>query len=113
MRPLKKMINEQLDMPAIPDLNSVFGKSYKMTTLGKLFFASLLSSMATGRKSPFDVSGDKDKIDILMKVVQSTKKFQDEIKNPASTVDSVIRAMDMKNIDARRFQDSFKFPWPL
>lgn len=78
------MINEQLDMPAIPDLNSLFGKSYKMTTLGKLFFASLLSSMATGRKSPFDVSGDKDKIDILMKVVQSTKnsKMKSKIQLP-------------------------------
>jgi hypothetical protein len=107
------MIYEQTENTPIPDLSSYTGKSYKLTTLGKLFFASLLSSMTTGKKSPFNVTGDKNKIDLLMKVVQSTKKFQDEIKNPAASIDSVIRAMDMKNIDANNFEQIFLFPWPL
>jgi len=104
------MLKELLDTPteSIP-----FMKDYKLSTLGKIFFASLLSSMNTGKKSPFKVSGDPQKIEVLMKVVQSTKAFQDELKKPEATIDSIIRAMDMKNVDARNFYDVFSSPWPL
>ena len=86
---------------------------YKLSTLGKLFFASLLTTMTTGQVSPFKISGDPKKIEILTKVVQSTKRFQDELKRPGATVDSIIRLMDMKNMDAKMFQNTFKVKWPL
>jgi hypothetical protein len=88
-------------------------QTYKMTTLGKLVFASLLTSMATGNKSPFKLSGDPRKLDVLSKVVQSSKRFQDEIKRPGATVDSVVRAMDIKNMDAGVFRSVFGATWPL
>jgi len=88
-------------------------ETYKMTTLGKLVFASLLASMATGQRSPFKLSGDPKKLEVLAKVVQSSKRFQDEIRKPGASVDSVIRAMDLKNIDARTFRAHFGAPWPL
>lgn len=87
--------------------------NYKMTTVGKLFFASLLTSMATGQKSPFKVTGDPHKIEILSKAVQSSKRFQDELKRPGATVDSVIRQMDIKNMDAKTFEKVFGVRFPL
>lgn len=92
--------------------NSLENGNNKMTTIGKLFFASLLASMATGQKSPFKITGDAKKIQVLTKVVQSSKKFQDELKRPGATVDSVISLLDMKNIDAKVFEATFGFKWP-
>jgi hypothetical protein len=110
---LEKLLNEYLRIPEMPSPIGTAFSNYKMTTLGKLVFASLLVSMTTGKRSPFKLSGDQRKIDILAKAVQSSKRFQDEIKRPGATVDSVIRAMDMKNIDARNFKSVFGAEWPI
>jgi hypothetical protein len=87
--------------------------NYKMTTLGKLVFASIITTMVTGQRSPFKLSGDPRKIEILAKAVQSSKKFQDEIKRPGASVDSVMRALDSKHIDAKNFKSIFGADWPL
>ena len=110
---LEKLLNEYLEIKEMPSVFSAAISNYKMTTLGKLVFASLLVSMTTGKSSPFKLSGDQRKIDILAKAVKSSKNFQDEIKRPGATVDSVIRAMDMKNIDARNFKSVFGAEWPI
>ena len=110
---LEKLLNEYLEIKEIPSVFSAAISNYKMTTLGKLVFASLLVTMSTGKSSPFKLSGEQRKIDILAKAVQSSKNFQDEIKRPGATVDSVIRAMDMKNIDARNFKSVFGADWPI
>jgi len=103
-------LDEYLD---IPNQINLAMNNYKMTTLGKLFFASLLTSMTTGQKSPFKVTGDQKKMEVLAKVVQSSKKFQDELKRPGATVDSVIRQLDMKNMDAKAFETTFGVKWPI
>lgn len=105
---LEKLLNEYLDMP-----EGNGSTRFKLTTVGKLVFASLLTVMSTGQKSPFKISGDPRKIQILAKAVQSSKKFQDEIKRPGATVDSIITAMDMKNIDAKNFKSVFGAEWPI
>jgi hypothetical protein len=106
-------LDEYLKLIPMPNPVGLAMNNYKMTTLGKLFFASLLTSMATGQKSPFKVTGDPHKIDILSKAVQSSKKFQDELKRPGATVDSVIRQMDIKNMDAKTFERTFGVKWPI
>ena len=106
-------LDEYLKLIPMPNPVGLAMNNYKMTTLGKLFFASLLTSMATGQKSPFKVTGDPHKIDILSKAVQSSKRFQDELKRPGATVDSVIRQMDIKNMDAKTFERTFGVKWPI
>lgn len=106
-------LDEYLKLIPMQNPISLALNNYKMTTVGKLFFASLLTSMATGQKSPFKVTGDPQKIEILSKAVQSSKKFQDELKRPGATVDSVIRQMDMKNMDAKTFERTFGVKWPI
>lgn len=106
-------LDEYLKLIPMPNPVGLAVNNYKMTTLGKLFFASLLTSMATGQRSPFKVTGDPHKIEILSKAVQSSKKFQDELKRPGATVDSVIRQMDVKNMDAKTFERTFGVKWPI
>ena len=110
---LEKLLKEYLETSEISSPIKTVTSDYKMTTVGKLVFASLLTVMATGKRSPFKLSGDAKKIEIMAKAVQSSKNFQEEIKRPGATVDSVIRAMDMKNIDAKNFKSVFGADWPL
>ena len=106
-------LDEYLDLPSVTNSINLAMDNYKMTTLGKLFFASVLTSMASGQKSPFKVTGDPKKMEVLAKAVQSAKKFQDELKRPGATVDSVIRQLDMKNMDAKAFENLFGVRFPL
>lgn len=110
---LEKLLNEYLKISEALNPFGEVSTNHKMTTVGKLIFASLLVTMSTGKSSPFKLSGDQRKIDILAKAVQSSKKFQDEIKRPGATIDSVISAMDLKNIDAKNFKSVFGADWPL
>jgi len=108
-----KLLNEFLQIPRAPSPLALAGGNYKLTTIGKLFFASLIANMMTGKRSPFKVSGSPHDIELLSRAVQSSKRFQDEIRRPGATVDSVIRAMDLKNVDASNFYARFGVKWPL
>ena len=109
----EEILNEFLHVPYMENPISLALSNYKMTTLGKLVFASIITTMVTGQRSPFKLSGDSRKIEILSRAVQSSKRFQDEIKRPGASVDSVMRALDAKNLDANNFRSVFGVPWPL
>jgi len=104
------IITEWLRIPRMP---SPVSGVYKLSSVGKLFFASLIVTLTTGKSSPFRISGRQEDIQILARAIQSSKRFQDEIHKPGATIDSVIRTMDLKNVDARNFQSRFGVPWPL
>jgi hypothetical protein len=94
-------------------LASPLEPTYKMSSLGKVFFASLLASITSNQRSPFKLTGDPRKLEVLVKAIESSKKFHDEARRPGATVESIIRALDMKNVSARNFADVFGTPWPL
>jgi hypothetical protein len=100
------------DSIKLPDA-SPLEPTYKMSSLGKVFFASLLASITSGQRSPFKVTGDQRKLDALVQAIESSKKFHDETIRPGATVESIIRALDMKNVSARNFAQIFGTPWPL
>jgi hypothetical protein len=104
------IITEWLHIPRMP---SPVSGAYKLSSIGKLFFASLIVTLTTGKASPFRVSGRQEDIQILARAIQSSKRFQDEIHKPGATIDSVIRSMDLKNVDGKNFQARFGVPWPL
>lgn len=106
----ESIITEWLHIPRMP---SPVGGAYKLSAIGKLFFASLIVTLTTGKSSPFRISGRQEDVQILARAIQSSKRFQDEIRKPGATIDSVIRSMDLKNVDAKNFQSRFGVPWPL
>lgn len=108
-----ELLLEYIKLSPMQNPISMALSSYKMTTIGKLFFASLVASMMTGQRSPFKIGGDKRKVDSLVRAVQSSKRFQDEIRRPGATVDSVVRSMDLKHVDAKNFENLFGAPWPI
>lgn len=104
------IITEWLHIPRMP---TPLSGAYRLSAIGKLFFASLIVTLTTGKSSPFRISGKQEDVQILARAIQSSKRFQDEIKKPGATIDSVIRSMDLKNVDAKNFQSRFGVPWPL
>ena len=109
----EELLKEYLKILPSPSIVGTALHSYKMTTLGKIVFASIISTMMTGRHSPFNISGDPRKVAILAKAVQSSAKYQAAIKQPGASIDSVMRALDLKHIDSRTFEQTFHVPWPL
>ena len=102
-------MDENLKLPLASPLET----TYKMSSLGKVFFASLLASITSGQRSPFKLTGDPRKLEVIVQAIESSKKFHDETIRPGATVESIIRALDMKNVSARNFAQVFGTPWPL
>lgn len=108
-----EILNEYLKLLPMANPVKMALSNYRMTTLGKLVFASIITAMVTGQRSPFKLSGDPRKIDTLARAVQSSKRFQDEIRRPGATVDSIMRALDAKHLNAKTFEQIFGAPFPL
>lgn len=85
---------------------------YKLTTSGKLFFASLVSYL-NGGKSPVKLKASPEQIKAIAHVVQASKEFQEEIKNPEATIDSITEKMRQKNLAIAEFVEITGKFWPL
>ena len=107
------LLNEYLRILPMANPVAMALQNYRMTTLGKIVFASMIATMVTGQRSPFKLSGDPRKINVLARAIQSSKRYQDEIRRPGATVDSVFRALDLKHVDARNFKAVYGADWPL
>lgn len=85
----------------------------QLTPLGKLFFASLVSWIMNGTKFNWNVKGEPEKIEIMAKAVIASKQFQDELKRPGATVESVIEKLNQKNAAALEFETQTGMKWLL
>jgi uncharacterized membrane protein (DUF106 family) len=89
-------------------------KKINLTPAGKLFFTSVLNSITTGNmKSMFRIKGEPEKLRALSKAIQATKEYYDELKNPNSTVESVMKKLQKKHEVAQEFKDITGKDWPL
>lgn len=84
----------------------------KLTSLGKLFFVSAMG-WTTGKKLNFKLRGDPKKLQALADAIIASKKFQDELKNPKSTVSSVLKKLEIKNEAIKKFETEVGIPFPL
>lgn len=88
-------------------------KYYKLSTTGKLFFASVIGSVLFGRKSPFKLRATPQEVKAITNAITASKLFQDEMKKPNATVDSVIAKLNLRNMTAADFTRITHRPWPL
>lgn len=88
--------------------------NYKLSAVGKLFFASLVAGIASGvTKSVMKLKGTPEQIKAITDAIIASKEFQDEIKKPGATVETVIQKMHLKNLTAAEFKKITGKPWPL
>lgn len=86
---------------------------YKLSAAGKLFFASLISWLTTGSKSPVKLKATPEQVEALKKVVVASKEFQEEVNNPMASIESVIDKMRKKNLAVAEFNQVTKRSYPL
>jgi len=83
-----------------------------LNLLGKLFLGSL-AAWAVGKATNVKLRGTKDEIEAVANAMMSSRKFQEELAKPGATVNSVMTHLNVKNMDAERFERTFGVKFPL
>lgn len=83
-----------------------------LNLLGKVFFASCAAWVA-GKFINLNIRGTQAEVNAVTNALMSSKRFQDELRNPGATVDSVIKKLNIKQMSAQQFQSVLGIPWPL
>jgi len=64
-------------------------------------------------KLPFKIRGTPEQINAVIEALMASKSFQQELKKPGATVESVIEKLNLKNMTKERFKQLTGRPWPL
>lgn len=88
---------------------------FGLSTTGKIFFASVAAYLAGKVASGtfLKVRGKPDELRAIADALVASKAFQDELKRPGATIDSVIDKMNLKNMTAQKFKQITGKNWPL
>lgn len=79
---------------------------------GKLFFATIAAGLV-GQIVSTKIRGSRDQIDTISNAIIASKAFQDELKRPGATAESVIEKLKIKQMSAQDFERKFGIDWPL
>ena len=79
---------------------------------GKIFFATL-GAWIIGKAVNTRLRGTKEQVEAVSNALLSSRKFQEELKKPGATMDSVVEKLNVKRMSAAEFERVFGTPWPL
>lgn len=90
-------------------------ESFGLSTTGKIFFAAVAAYLAgkVASGSFLKLRGSPDELRAIADALVASKAFQDELKRPGATIDSVIEKMNLKNMTAAKFKQITGKSWPL
>ena len=83
-----------------------------LNLLGKIFFAAC-AAWLVGKATNVKVRGTRAEIDAVTNAMMSSRRFQDELRRPGATVESVMQKLGLKHASAREFERILGVPWPL
>lgn len=86
-----------------------------LSTTGKIFFAAVAAYLAGKLASGafLKLRGKPEELRAIADAIVASKAFQDELKKPNASIDSVIEKMNLKNITTARFKALTGRPWPI
>jgi hypothetical protein len=86
-----------------------------LSTTGKIFFAAVAAYLAGKVASGafLKLRGRPEELRAVADAIVASKAFQDELRRPGATIDSVIEKMNLKNMTAQRFKKIVGRDWPL
>lgn len=102
------VIDESINESKRKSLNELF----KMTTFGKLFFTGL-AAWILHKASRLKIKGSPQEIQAIANAIQSSRAFQDEIRQPGATVDSVMQKLKLKYVRGEEFEKIMGVKFPL
>lgn len=85
---------------------------WKLSTVGKLFAVGIGAWMA-GNASRMKIRGNAKEINALAQALKNSKRFQQELRKPGATAESVIKKLGLAKASASEFQKITGVPWPL
>lgn len=90
----------------------ILKEEYYVDLAGKLLITSL-SAWIVGKVLNTKLRGSKTEIQAVANVLLASRKFQDELRRPGATVDSVMKKLHTKQLTSDEFKRVFGIPWPL
>lgn len=90
----------------------ILKEEYFLSFTGKLMVASL-AAWLVGKIVNTKLRGSKEEIQAVANALAASKKFQEELRKPGATVDSVMDKLRIKQLTASEFQRVLGVPWPL
>lgn len=86
-----------------------------LSTTGKIFFAAVAAYLAGKMASGafLKLRGKPEELRVIADAIVASKAFQDELKKPNATIDSVIEKMNLKNITMAKFKQVTGKAWPI
>lgn len=81
-------------------------------TLGKVFFATI-GAWLVGKVTNVKLRGTQTEIQAIANAMLASKKFQDELKKPGATVQSVMEKLNLKHATAKEFEKILGIPFPI
>lgn len=91
--------------------DNLFEGAYLNLT-GKIFLASL-AAWAVGKFVNTKLRGYPEEIQAVVNALMSSKVFQDELRKPGATIDSVMEKLRVKQMSASEFKRVLGVEWPL
>jgi|GEM_PF-2571582 uncharacterized protein YacL (UPF0231 family) len=79
---------------------------------GKIFLAAL-GSWLVGKWVNTKIRGSEREIDVLANALAASRRFQDELKRPGASVQSVVDKLRIKQMSASEFERVLGVRWPL
>jgi len=83
-----------------------------LNLVGKLFFAGAAAWIAN-RASNLKIRGTPEEIKKLVAALGASRRFQEELKKPGATADSVVEKLGLKYARGKEFERITGVPWPL
>lgn len=79
---------------------------------GKIFLASL-GAWLVGKVVNTRLRGNESEISAITNALLASKRFQEELRRPGATVQSVIEKLRIKQMSASEFERVLGVRWPL
>ena len=98
-------------MESNPDTETLIEGSYLNLT-GKIMLASLGAWMI-GKIVNTKLRGNENEIKAITNALIASKRFQDELRRPGASVQSVIDKLRIKHMSAAEFERVLGIRWPL
>jgi hypothetical protein len=79
---------------------------------GKIMLASLGAWML-GKIVNTKIRGNQSEVSVITNALLASRRFQDELRRPGASVQSVIEKLQVKNMTAIEFERVLGVRWPL
>ena len=79
---------------------------------GKIMLASLGAWML-GKIVNIKLRGNQSEVTAIANALMASRRFQDELRHPGASVQSVMEKLRVKNMSAAEFEKTLGIRWPL